>query len=241
MSSIALLSPSLRLLAGALLLASVLLPQVRAGNSIGGLIGNAGKPRPAPAQGPAQPRAASPAAPVSSAADAEARNLECLAALAVVGVDMQTRGDPAVEGVRRDVSLWKGRTQRISMAEAGEYGTRMSERMSFKQIRDIAEQCRLEVNAMTAGDCARYANAIGEELEWRLKWAGNQALIGASTNGSLQWAQDHIRQGCTMSANGLRRMQEVGCDARLVEQVQSWRAVFRLDLQSGNYLACDRD
>lgn len=173
-----------------------------------------------------------------NSADTEARNLECLAALAVVGVDMQKRGDPAVEGILRDVSLWKGRTQRVSMAQAGEYGTRLQEQMSFGQIRALADQCHREVSDMTAGDCLSYANAIGKELEWRLKWAGNQAVIGAAANGSMQYAQDHIREGCTMSRKGIERMHEVGCDARLIQRVEEWRSVFRLDLGDGHQLAC---
>lgn len=240
MSSVVLLTSSLRVLAGALLVVSLLAQQVRAGNNVGNLIGNAGKPRATPTQAPAPARASPSTAPMASAGGVEARNLECLAALAVIGVDMKNRGDPAVEGVLRDVSLWKGRTQRITMAEAGEYGTRMQQQLGFARVRDIANQCRREVNSMNAGDCASYANTIGKELEWRLKWAGNQAIIGASTNGSMQYAQDHIREGCTMSATGLRRMQEVGCDARLIEQVQSWRTVFRLDLPNGSHFGCDR-
>ncbi len=244
MSSVFMFTTALRVLAAALLVASAFGGSAHAGNSVGNLIGNAAKPRvaqpPAPAAAPTPAQASTSPQARSAAAAGEARNLECLAALAVVGVDMQKRGDPAVQGVIQAVSLWKGRTEHIRMADAGEYGTRMQQQLGLAQVRSIAEQCQREVNRMNAGDCARYANAIGEELEWRLKWAGNQAVIGAASNGSMQYAQDHIRQGCTMSDTGLRRMREVGCDARLIEQVQSWRTVFRLDMPNGNHFGCDR-
>lgn len=165
----------------------------------------------------------------------ELRAMQCLGAMADIGIEMRDNGDPELEIMMQDISLWKGRLTRYSMADAGNYGARLLNEKSHSEIYAMSQSCREEIRSITAASCASYANTASEEAVWRFKAAGTQAAIGVGTNGSLHYSEDHIKQGCETLRKAQSRMAENYCDQALIDSLAEMESNYVLDvpLQKG--------